>query len=465
VTATRRGFHHFAASLSQGLFGLVSIVVIIPKLSNTELGYIAALETLTYLFATVAGLNLDRAASRFYFNNESEEYRRNLFATLNLLSLVTIGVAALLVGIFGGALIRVFPSLPFWPLMVLALARVCFEIAGRIEQSYLIASGRSGLYAVGTIVSGFVLITLAFYLVVHLSYGVVGFLAAQVLAAVFLFVFLALASWKPRGWGKWESGILPPALSFAWPFIPTLIVAWIMSYYDRILVGRRFGLETLGVYGLSLRFAAPVLVVCGSITRAIYPSFYAVYGSADNRPSDRIAFARSVIYLFGGLGLGAMTMGRIVFGSVYGVRAEDALVYFVFIVVTYWISSVGFISSESLMLAKATKSNMVLGLWFAGASLGLNYLLIPSTGIKGAIAAAAVVALASFAAQLYLARRYVKIEMPPASYAYVLAVLLGTAVLAAWARAVWMDAALFILGATLLGPGVYKAVQFLRVRG
>jgi O-antigen/teichoic acid export membrane protein len=117
------------------------------------------------------------------------------------------------------------------------------------------------------------------------------------------------------------------------------------------------------------------------------------------------------------------------------------------------------------MLAKATKSNMVLVVGFAGASLGLNYLLIPAFGIKGAIATGGVVALTAFLAQLYSARRYVRVEIPAGSYGYVLAVLLTTAVLAAEVRAVWMDVALLMLGGVLLSRGFYDSVRFLRERG
>lgn len=451
--------------MSQGAFGIVSILVVIPKLSNTDLGYIAALETLTYLFATAAGFNLDRAASRFYFDSENEANQKDLFTTLNLFSVMTVGLCVTLVVIFRFAVARVFPTLTFWPLMVLGLARISLDIAGRIEQSYLVASGRSGRFAFGTILSGAIMIASASYMVVWLSYGVIGYLLAQVIAALFLLVFLGLASWHVRGWGRWQGSILSEALSYAWPFAPTLVVAWVMSYYDRILVGRRFGIETLGVYGLSLRFAAPLLLVSTAITRAIYPTFYSVYGSTEAGPSERLAFARSVIYVFGALALSAMTIGRMVFHVAYGTRADEALTYFAFIIVTYWISAVAFLSSESLMLAKATKANMVLGLGCAAVSLGLNYLLIPMAGIKGAVASGAITALGAFGAQLYLARRYITFAIPARSYAYVLAVLVTTALVSASCRSTWSVALLFVVGVALLGRGVVISTSFLRAHG
>ena len=468
MSATKRFSFHMVSSLAQGLFGVVSLLFVIPELSNIELGYVAALESLTYLYATVAGFNLDRAASRFYFNRTAESYEKDLLRTINLAVLASVIASAVFAFAVKELLLDIFPGIPFWPFISLALIRVSVEICTRAELAYLIASGRSVRYAVATIFSGAAGVVLSVFLVNYLEMGVTGWLYAQLTSACLLFLFTVGVSSLQRRGGRFDVKILSAALLYSWPFIPNLIGAWAISYFDRILVNQTLGLEELGLYALATKMASVYLLVSASFTKSIYPTFYTIYApdTDNNRQShEALRFSRAVIYIFALLVLCTLTIGGVVFRLIFGERVDHAGGMFGFILIMHWVASVAFLSSESMMRANATVANMILGLLLAMLSLGLNYWLIPTLGTVGAVASGIFVALVGFCAQIYLARKFLPIPFAYEVYGYVFLVLAVGVSLIAWNDAWQMKLMVLASGLLMLGRGVKDGVVFLRRNG
>lgn len=465
MSATKRFGFHLVASLCQGLFGIVTLLFVIPKLSNVELGYVAALESLTYLFATVAGFNLDRAASRFYFNKNDEYYRKDLFRTVNLVVFGSVIVCALFIFVFERLLLKIFPEIPFWPFIALALIRISVEICTRTELGYLIASGHSANYATATVLSGATGVGLSVLLVSYLDMGVPGWLYAQLVAVALLFAFTLGVSGLRRRGGRFDVKILTATLSYSWPFMPNLIGAWVISYFDRILVNHALGLESLGLYALATKMASVYLLVSASVTKSIYPTFYTIYApDAENggHSDDALHLAKAVIYIFALIALVTLTIGGMAFKQIFGVRVDHVGGLFGFILLMHWVASVGFLSSESMMRANATKSNMILGLLLAVLSLGLNYWLIPIWGTVGAVASGISVALAGAYAQMHLARKRLPMPFSYKVYCYVFLVLAVAASVVMWNDAWQIKLGVLIAGLFMLGRGVKDGVVFFR---
>jgi O-antigen/teichoic acid export membrane protein len=468
MSATKRFGFHLIATLSQGVFGVATLLFVIPQLTNVELGYVAALESLTYLFATVAGFNLDRAASRFYFNKSSGSYRQDLLRTINLTVLASVILCILLVYAFKELLSTIFPEIPFWPFISLALIRVSLEICTRTELGYLIASGRSARYAAATVLSGVVGVCLSVFWVNYLQMGVLGWLYAQLVAVASLCAFtLGVSGVQLRG-GRFNVKILTAAVSYSWPFIPNLIGAWVISYFDRILVNQTLGLESLGLYALATKMASVYLLISASVTKSIYPTFYAVYApdlENNGQLDDALRFSKAVIYIFALLVLFTLTIGGIAFKLIFGERVEHMGGLFGYILLMHWVASVAFLSSESMMRANATVANMILGLLLALLSLGLNYWLIQAWGTVGAVASGIFVSLVGFCAQMYLARRLLPVPFDYKVYGYVFTVLAACVCVLAWNDDWQIKLGILATGLLMLGFGVKDAVVFLRRNG
>jgi O-antigen/teichoic acid export membrane protein len=131
----------------------------------------------------------------------------------------------------------------------------------------------------------------------------------------------------------------------------------------------------------------------------------------------------------------------------------------------YWVSAVSFISSESLMRAKATKANLVISSAMAAVALLLNLLLIQRLGIVGALAAGIATAVLGFIVQLYVARQRVVLPFPRRSYLFAFAILAGTAILAYWSEQRSTMVISFLAGAVLLARPVQQSIRFFLAHG
>lgn len=460
MSAINRGFRYISASISQGVFGFISLLVIFPALSNTDLGYIAALEALAYLFSTLAGFNLDRAASRFYFLEPSDSYRVKLYSTLNYLVLLTLIFGVLGAFIFENFINQIFPELPFMPLVVLVLIKACIDIFLKVESAFLVAGRQSELYSTSIIVPGLVGLILSLLFVLIFKLGVLGFILAQLVASVVRLIYLTLASIKNRSLKKFDRDIVLKSLAYSWPFFPTLVSAWILSYYDRILLSEFVGMENLGIYALSLKLAGILLIATGSIVSAVYPIFYDVYSKVESEKNigDGMDFSRALISSFTIISLALLTIGSLFFELIIGDRVDASLVFFGFAVINYWIGAVGFIATESLMRARATAVNMILSLFIALIALGLNRLLIPSLGISGALVSGFFTYMLGFLIQLQAARRWVPVPFCWKTYVGAMGLLIISALLLKLQAGWEFRIGLFALGILLLWKRLRDAV-------
>ena len=467
MSAAARSLQYLSASVSQGIFGIISLLVILPALSNTDLGYVAALETLAYLFSTLIGFNLDRAASRFYFLKDDSSYRQKLYATLSYSVLFT-----LIAGVCGAILLQnfvtqIFPELPFMPLVALILVRTSIDIYLKVESAFLVAGRQSGIHSKSIILSGFTALLLSLLFVFTFQLGVIGFILAQAMASFVRLIYLMAISISKRTFREFDKTILISSLSYAWPFFPTLAFAWIISYYDRILINQFLGIESLGIYALSLKLAGTLFLVTGSIVSAIYPIFYAVYDKVERERDIGVGidFSRALVTILCFLSLSLLTIGGLVFEIIIGTRGEAAIIFFGFLVVNYWIGAVGFIATESLMRAKATTLNMVLSLFLATAAIGLNYLLIPFLGISGAIVSGFITYALGFLLQLYAARRFVTVPFCWETYIGSLGILVIGACLLMLQVGWQFRIGLFIAGSLLMWTRLHGAVFFFKKFG
>ena len=467
MSVAARSFQYLSASVSQGIFGVISLLVVLPALSNSDLGYVAALETLAYLFSTLIGFNLDRVASRFYFLKDESLYIQKLYATLNYFVLITIVAGVCGVIVFQNFISQIFPELSFMPLIILMLVKTSIDIYLKVEAAFLVASSQSEIHSKSTILSGFTGIILSSIFVIIFQLGVLGFVVAQVIASFVRLIYLITVSMSGRSPRVFDIAILKSSLSYAWPFFPTLVFAWIISYYDRILINQFLGIESLGIYTLSLKLAGTLLLVTGSLVSAIYPIFYAVYDKVESKRDIDVGinFSSALIVILFFSALSLLTIGSLLFEFLIGPRVEAPLTYFGFLVLNYWIGAVGFIATESLMRARATTLNMVLSFFLAMVAIGLNYLLIPFLGISGAIVSGFITYALGFLLQLYAARQFVTVPFCWGTYVRALSIIVVGACILMIQPGWYFKVGLFIAGLVLMWTKLQMAIIFFKKFG
>ena len=355
-------------------------------LTTADFGIISAMETVANIFMVFVTLSLYRAASRFYFSAESTKERKIILGTFFWGSILISFIFCLISFLGNNYLSQIFPSISFWPFYGVTIMTVMLTSMSRIVLVYLQVSEQPIKYLGLNIYRTFLIIVSIMLFVVLWERGASGQIWAMFVAAAFyapLCFYIAIKNFHFTI--DWK--LLREGLAYSWPFIPTLIMSWILSLSDRIFIERMQSLELLGIYGMGYKISSAFLIVASAISLAYTPVFYRLASNTNSVEAKTTIKKYSnvllLILLFFALGLGLFAWEIVTFLLDEKYLASYQIIRI--IVVSHLLSAILGVSSNLYFYqSKKTTLHMFPYIFASLLNLVLNYFLIPVLGINGA---------------------------------------------------------------------------------
>src|SRR5262249_15264066 len=138
------------------------------------------------------------------------------------------------------------------PFFRIVAATLFFGGLSTVPMIYLRVARRASVYSLLRIIQMLAFLVFNIFFVAELELGVSGILYSQLLStgiltiAAFAIVFRDLNAF-PR------LGIARDLLKFGVPFLPVLLLMWVVDVSDRYLIERYVSLEDVGIYSLGYR--------------------------------------------------------------------------------------------------------------------------------------------------------------------------------------------------------------------
>jgi len=403
----------FAYLLPQ-VVGFLLLPIMSRYLSPEDFGIISSMEVLVYILSIFIILNLDRAALRLYFDYNDDENRRKLLGTLFVASggtaLIFLGITFLLRPL----LQQVFESIPFSPFYVYAILACFFTSFSLIPKRYLQMTEQAKKF-LWLSLSLFVIQTgLMLWFVIILNQGAEGLLKANLIAALLFFPVCIVMGHKYFRW-HFNVKVFQTAVRFAWPFIPTLLLAWVLYLSDRIFIERYFDLHELGIYTMGYKLSMILPFIAYALTTAYTPVFYRLANSENQKTARNQLMHYSSLTATGYLlivflvALFAYEAVVLMIDERYS-RAYEIIRIIIFSHFFFGIQEVT--SLLYLMQSKKTKENMYMGFFVAVINIVLNFSLIPPFGIYGAAIATVLSYVILTVIQYQYSKRWFFIPLP-----------------------------------------------------
>jgi O-antigen/teichoic acid export membrane protein len=232
--------------------------------------------------------------------------------------------------------------------------------------------------------------------------GLWGYLAAQVVSALLVFVLLTRAVWKltPKAAPQTlhasapETGHLPlferEVVSFAALLIGMQALEFISGQSDRIMLGIYLNVREVGIYSIAASMVAFVGIFLQSINQIFAPTIAELFAKREHDLLLRLyqALTKWTLGLTIPLALGIMIFAKPLMGIIGPDFREGWPVLAIATVgqlVNCGVGSVGFLLLMSDQQARMVRAQAIT----VFLTLGLNFLLIPRLGLIGAAIAAA----------------------------------------------------------------------------
>jgi O-antigen/teichoic acid export membrane protein len=359
------------------------------RLTPAEFGVYSLMAMVYGVLSLLADAGLTNSIARYYFDKDrnivasAETYRGELIAT----SVTTSTAISVLVS--GACLVtaellarRVFGESAYGPLLRIVAATVLFRGLTTSPMVYLRVTERPLAYA------GLVLVHMALFLscnllfVLALDWGVRGVLLGQLVstavwAALALLVLRQALRHRPR----WS--IARELLHFGLPFLPVLLMLWVIDVSDRYLIQMYATTEDVGLYSLGYRFGQIMTFAVTAFTLGWAPVRFKIL----DRPDSRELYARVASLYVAGSGLVWMALSLFaepMIALLAPPAFHPAAAYVAPVAFGYLVYGLFVLAVTGVGVAKETGSMPWLALAAATANVLLNLALLPRLGPMGA---------------------------------------------------------------------------------
>ena len=244
-----------------------------------------------------------------------------------------------------------------------------------------------------SLISTIVLAGVSISLLVALRLKVESIFIGQIignLIGVFISISLAKGSYKLN----FSVTKLKEMITFSYPLVFSGIAVFIATYIDRIAIKDLLGLEELGIYGISYRFASIAGLVMLGFQSSLMPLVYKHHNEEDTPKNISEIFNIFIILVLFVLG-GSIVFSReiIILFTTEAFYSSNNLIGI--LVMAIFLSNM-YIFAPGIWIVKKTKLVFLITLISAILNTTLNYTLIPIIGVSGAAYATLISAMVAF---------------------------------------------------------------------
>jgi O-antigen/teichoic acid export membrane protein len=261
-------FYRQAAVYTVGNFvyraaAFLLVPLYVRTLPTDAYGTLELITTTVLIIQSVLGSGIAHSALRFYFEYDDPEDRKAVISTALIASFILSAVGAL-ASIFAAPALStlVFHSTEYTLAFRIACLSMVLEISREINLAYVRARERAALFISMSLVQLCTQVAASLIAVVYLKLGVVGILAANVVATFCVWAVLTTFTMRECGW-RFRTRLLMPVARYGQPLMFAMLAGSIFQSLDRYFLNGFVSLQALGLYALAMRIAnvVPVLVV------------------------------------------------------------------------------------------------------------------------------------------------------------------------------------------------------------
>ena len=398
-----------SANIGIRALNFLLVIVYAHFLRPSDYGIIYLAEIVASFLIIFAGLSLDGALQRLYFqhNNDAGELHSYLGSIIRFgLAWMTVFLGlALILGRSIQTRLATHSSVPFYPYVAMAIATATAIQGVQYRLAEYQAARRPRSYARLALVLALLTAVFCMYGVVIRRGGALGMMQGKLAAAVVTFI-LAAWSMRPFLMARFQWKFVRESLSFSLPLIPHLMMGSGLIVADRFILEHYRNLSDVGIYSLAYTFGMVMYLVTQSLSQAWLPMFFdlAADREKNHQMLGRICSGLAV-FLTAVACLGIL-LSPLFISAFLDHRYQAAVRVVPLVVMGYLFHALFSLFDLSILQAKRTASVFLISLVAFAVNVALNFAMIPRWGIYGAAWATTIAYAVEAAGAFLLAQRF-----------------------------------------------------------
>jgi O-antigen/teichoic acid export membrane protein len=383
----KHGSVYGVAGILSRLVGFLMIPVYTHYLSPSDYGINELVGLTTEIIGIVLGLGIADAIYRFYYDKSESNSSNTVFSTacigVTVLSFFLLGFIALFSKPIAAVVLEESGQYIY---IVLALATLWFNQQVNFIYTYFRITESSSKYLVVSLLKLVTALSLNIFFIVGLKMGVMGlFISNCITAAFFAVCFYPFLLRRVGIAFSWATA--RKMLRFSLPVIPSNLASLAVNASDRYFIRFYMSIAEAGIYGLGYKLGNVVFYLVRVPFMQIWdPRKYALYSQG----APKELFAQVATYFAGMMiftGLGISIFVSDIIEIISPAEYWSAARYVPAVTLCYIIYAMDHHVGFGILVAKKTEYWTLVNLSMGAINIGLNFLLIPSFGVWGAVGA------------------------------------------------------------------------------
>ncbi len=376
----------------QPLSSFLILPIYLSHLSTEEYAVFSLMNNVTAFISIVAALGLGSSMINFYFNFQynTERLKNFLGSVINLsiLSSVVFFVIMLFIGPLCFQIFFKSSTINYYPLGCLSVGIGCLTTVSMPYLIFLKNDQKIWRYALIIIIGTVITVLLQILSLTFLSQKTEGLLSAKLIGTAIPAVVIVFLEFDIIGKGI-NFLIITPSIRFALRYLPTTILAWLNSFFDRFIIENLMDLKKLGIYSLLLTFTSMIEMFYLAIGNAVQPVLYRLFSEAEKSGKLNIQKVNQVLKFYFHAVLFAVSCLIILttnlelfltnpdYLSIKNYVSISCLSFFVYSYVYMFVLNIFYFKKTKLMIVVNAVALLSLVI--------LDIILIPHYGLMGAV--------------------------------------------------------------------------------
>ena len=257
----RHGIVYGLTASLQNVLGFVLLPIFTVYYTPSEFGIYSILLVTSTVSGAIFYFGASTALGRFYFDEDSEAYRKQLVSNALLITLMGALILFFLVLLFGKYLsIMFFDTDRYYLHLILACTGAAFGFLLTTMTLLLRYEKKSKLFMLVTLAGVCLNFTITYVLLSVFNFGVLAPLYGTMISMGLSFLFLLTKKWSIL-----EFNLKSPYFKLLWVFgLQSSVVGfmfYLLDFIDRIIINDLLTLADVGIYSLGYRIAFVINVL------------------------------------------------------------------------------------------------------------------------------------------------------------------------------------------------------------
>ena len=244
---------------------------------------------------------LQTGVMRFYTDckGSKQEVAEMFGSAITFVTIVSVLLSGLLVITHAIWIDWVFSSIPFIPIVLLAILISAVVAIYTVYQEFLKGSHQAKKSVILSYVFFFLLFGCNLLTIIVLKWGAKGVLLSTVVANLIMICYMAIdLKWRGMLYVGIKKVLLKSMLRYSMPLVPHALSYNVSNLFTRVVINDKVNTFTLGLYSLASQFGGIADIVSNSVQSAFQPWFYEkMRQSEDNHRIASIEIRRLTINL------------------------------------------------------------------------------------------------------------------------------------------------------------------------